>query len=707
MSKRLAAMRRRIATDSSRMGITDAYANPRANIGFGSTSSVNGGGYVPVRISLDYQELLNVYRGSWIVRSIIDTVVEDMLKDFPALECALEPDDIADFERVVATTRTLEKIIEAKKWGRLFGGALAIMVLAGKEHRDLSKPLDLKRVAPGSYRGLIVVDRWSGVNPSSELVSDIENPAEYGLPEYYDVTTEVGQNFRVHHSRVLRFLGRDLPLFEKQIQTYWGMSEIECVYEDMKRYDYMLSGVADLIGRAHVFMLKDPMMGQIMSGVGLSQVQVNDYLLRMKAVSESIGTNGIAVFGDKSELMAHSYSFGGLADIGRMYMTQMCGAAGYPMSRLFGQTNTGLGQSGEGDLQTYYDSADTKRKRELRPIFDKLIPVICMSTFGEVPDDLDYAFPAIRSVTDQERAELADKSTTAVINAFNADLLTKRQAVTSLSRAGETHGLFQIPDEDIQRVPDKFASELGMGETAAPPGGDDNPGGVKDSVPVEEFDLHGLSIAIETPKGMARNGNGWQVVMPAHYGYISGVTGADGDELDCYVGPDRDSRKVFVVDQLTLDGSRFDEHKVMLGFANAASAEKAYRAGHHLSGMTFGAMTEMSMKHFKMLTRMDDWRSPLSWGLNVGTQDAMPPRDAKGTREEADRLMEYRSFASYEESNLTVVYYRGDKKRPDTLVRTHFDGGRVASVEVWSDGGKVRTGKGFEALFSAAQAYGD
>lgn len=446
-------------------GAADVYANVFANTGWGSTSAVNGGDYFPFRISLDYQKLLNIYRGNWIVRAVVDTMPEDMLKEFPSLEIDAKPEDIEDFERVVAKTSTLQKLIEGMKWGRLFGGAIAIIILAGEGQRDLTKPLILKDVQPDSYRGLIIVDRWSGVSPSSTLISDIENPAEYGLPEYYQVTTETSQNFEVHHSRVLRFIGRDLPLFERQIQTYWGMSEIECIFEDLKRYDFCLAGIADLISRANVLAFKEPMLAQLLSGVGRSQQGYVEYVTRMKAVSESIGTNGILALGEKGELSQLSYSFGGLSDVGRLFMTQMCGAAGYPMSRLFGQTNTGLGQSGEGDLQTYYDSVDQKRRRELRPIFDKLIPVICMSTYGEVPEDLDYNFAAIRSVTDEEKANLAEKSTTAIIAGYNADLATKQESRREMQRSSGSHGLWAgITDEAVQATPDKFASELGMGE---------------------------------------------------------------------------------------------------------------------------------------------------------------------------------------------------------------------------------------------------
>ena len=58
-----------------------------------------------------------------------------------------------------------------------------------------------------------------------------------------------------------------------------------------------------------------------------------------------------------------------------------------------------------------------------------------------------------------------------------------------------------------------------------------------------------LECKIETKKNETRSGKGWMNVSPADYGYISGYVGADGDFIDCYVGSNEDSRKVFVVDQ--------------------------------------------------------------------------------------------------------------------------------------------------------------
>ncbi len=464
LAKARAAEKLKIKPAAQGAAAGDMYSNPAANVGWGSTSLANGGRHVPFRISLDYQKLVFMYRGSWIIRSVVDTKPQDQLKSFPSLVCQVDPEDIAAFDKVVAETATLQKYIEGRKWGRLFGGALGIIIIKG--HNDLSKPLALEDVDVDSYRGMIVVDRWSGMSPSSELIKDLDNPAGYGLPVYYDVYTEAGQNLRVHHSRCLRYVGRDLPLFEKQIETYWGMSEIECILDELNRYDYGMAAVADLISRANIFAIQNPMIAQMLSGVGLTQQQLNDYLQRVAAVSEAMTTNGFLVLGENEELFNHQASFSGLSEVMRMQIMCLCGASGYPVSRLFGETQTGLNSSNEGDLQAYYDNADQERQQKDRPLMDKLIPIICMSTWGRIPDDLDYNFCPIRTMNAKEKAELAKSQAEAITNYFNAGILGRQTVLREIQSASKvteigtnvTDEMIEAADDDVQ-VPLQIESE--------------------------------------------------------------------------------------------------------------------------------------------------------------------------------------------------------------------------------------------------------
>lgn len=91
--------------------------------------------------------------------------------------------------------------------------------------------------------------------------------------------------------------------------------------------------------------------------------------------------------------------------------------------------------------------------------------------------------------------------------------------------------------------------------------------------------FHGLPLVIEQPRGSYRtgldaSGKRWTSRMAAHYGYIAGTKGADGDEVDCFVGPFPHADQAFVINQHV--GGRFDEHKVMLGFMTEADARRAY-----------------------------------------------------------------------------------------------------------------------------------
>lgn len=97
-------------------------------------------------------------------------------------------------------------------------------------------------------------------------------------------------------------------------------------------------------------------------------------------------------------------------------------------------------------------------------------------------------------------------------------------------------------------------------------------------------DVAGFDISVENPAGSVRrgissDGTPWETEMKDHYGYIKGSTGADGDHLDAFIGPDPASEKVFVVDQIRSEDENkpFDEHKVILGARSAEDARDIYK----------------------------------------------------------------------------------------------------------------------------------
>lgn len=115
-------------------------------------------------------------------------------------------------------------------------------------------------------------------------------------------------------------------------------------------------------------------------------------------------------------------------------------------------------------------------------------------------------------------------------------------------------------------------------------------------------EIAGVSIVIEYRAGDVRTfASGAQGVMVYPYGYIAGAIGADGEDIDAFIGPDRNSDMVFVIDQMRgPDYLELDEQKVMLGFADELAARAAYMAQYPMRALLmFGGIRAIPARDFR------------------------------------------------------------------------------------------------------------
>lgn len=131
--------------------------------------------------------------------------------------------------------------------------------------------------------------------------------------------------------------------------------------------------------------------------------------------------------------------------------------------------------------------------------------------------------------------------------------------------------------------------------------------------------IEGIPITIENARGSIRRGIGhgtkpWAVRMPCAYGYFKKSEGMDGEHVDTYIGPNPDSHRVFVIDQVDADTKRPDEHKVMLGFPNRSIALANYRKAFSdgRGGDRIGAVTEMGIDELKNWLKDGDTDRPMA-----------------------------------------------------------------------------------------------
>ena len=428
----------------------DAFSNVLARLGAGTPNLLEGTDYPMTRLTQNFQLMNSLYRSHWIVRKIIDTIPEDMVKNWINITTQLEPDQIKRFDKLQRTTRIQRDILQGLKWGRLYGGAAAVIIIDG--HEDiLDQPLDYDMIMPGSFKGLIVGDRWSGITPGETLIEDVSSP-DFGLPEYYEWNTD---NFtvRVHHSRILRFTGRELPYIEKCTEVGWGASEVEIIFDELKKRDNTSWNIAQLIFLANLRVLKMADLGETLA-LGDEQSQ-KDLYNTVQAQNWLMSNMGMYILNQDDGFETHQYTFSGLNDIYESFMLDVAGAAEIPVTKLFGRSPAGFNATGESDSKNYYETVEQKQTAQLEPVLDKLLPIMFISEFGAVPDDLDYDFNPIGAPSESELADIIDKKSNTIINVFNAGLISQKIALKELKEMSETTGMFtNITDEDIDKADD-------------------------------------------------------------------------------------------------------------------------------------------------------------------------------------------------------------------------------------------------------------
>ncbi len=426
----------------------DAFSNPAARLGFGTMDLTQATTYPMTRLTQNYELLTSLYRDNWIVQNIVATIPNDMIRKWYEIKSGISPDYINQMAKLERRTQIRKKILLGMYWGRLYGGAVGVILIKGQN--DMRQPLDLDMVLPGSFLGLQILDRWSGVYPEGELVTDPSDP-DFGLPAYYTIRDDTTGYMvaRVHHSRIIRFIGRELPWMEQVTETYWGESELEAIYNEIVRRDNVAANIAALTFRANVNYMETEGLDQLL---GTANTEMQRRFWNVMAAQSIMESNfGTRVINKGDAIHNTQYTFTGLPDVYDRVMMDVAGAARTPVTKLFGRSPAGLNATGEADMQNYYDYIDGLRENDLRPIIERLLPIMALSAWGMIPDDMDIQFPPMETADAKEQAEITERNTAAILSVYQNDLIDAATAQQELKAMGEENGIFgKISDEAIE-----------------------------------------------------------------------------------------------------------------------------------------------------------------------------------------------------------------------------------------------------------------
>lgn len=429
---------------------TDSYVNFEARVGIGTNNQASAGHYAFDFVSRNRVQIEAAYRSSWIVGVAVDVVAEDMTREGIDISSTAPPDDIDKLQQEAEKLNIWGALCETSKWARLYGGAIAVLLIDGQ---DVSTPLRMDTIAPGAFRGLLVLDRWL-VQPSlSDLVTEFG--PDMGMPRYYDtvVDAQAMPDWRIHHSRVIRIDGVDLPYWQRIAENGWGQSVIERLWDRLVAFDSITQGAAQLVYKAHLrtFSVKD--LRNLIAG---SQPGLKALVEHIDMIRRFQSNEGLTLMDAEDKFDTHQYSFAGLSDMLLQFGQQLSGALQIPLVRLFGQSPAGLNATGESDLVNYYDNIATQQDRKLRRGVGLVYDVLWRSVFSTpIPDGFGFEFTPLWQLSDVEKGTLANQLTTSVTDAYESGLVSKATALKELRQSSKVTGLWSnITSDDIEAAQD-------------------------------------------------------------------------------------------------------------------------------------------------------------------------------------------------------------------------------------------------------------
>ena len=182
----------------------------------------------------------------------------------------------------------------------------------------------------------------------------------------------------------------------------------------------------------------------------------------MRAMNQVMCSTGMLAIDQDDKFEEHQYTFTGINDVYESFMLDISGAAEIPIDKLFGRSPTGF-NSGEETLQNYYDTIDEKRETYVRDPLEKLMKIITMSALGKIPDDMTIEFNPVRRSSENEQADLAQKYTGAILDAFNGGLVNRSTALKELKQSATLTNMWtNITDqmiEDAEKEDEQKAKE--------------------------------------------------------------------------------------------------------------------------------------------------------------------------------------------------------------------------------------------------------
>jgi len=413
-------------------GTLDSLENLVAGLGAGTDKRAQSRFVNRKMMSADggQEELNAIYRTDWLAGKIVDIIPNDMVREWRTFVGDINPSTVEILEIAEADLALRSAFGSAHKWARLYGTAFILLVI--DDGLNPSQPVQLDRIKKGSLKHIKVIDRHRVSNSEVVPIQDPLNP-KFGFPDFYRINET---SVRIHHTRLIRFDGTELPFDEFRRNNYNSDSVIERLYGPLLNHAIAADSAAAMIFETNVDIVKiRGLMDYIQTAEGESLIRK-----RFALASSMKSFNNMLLLDEQETFETKSNTFAGLPDLLDRFAQYLSSASDIPATRLLGQNASGLSATGEGDLKNYYDMIRSLQVSDYRPKLKQFDDILIRHLGLNADDDYKFEFNSLFQMTDQRDQIYLDN-----------DIVTPKMVLKDLQ---QTDTYTNITDDDVDGLPD-------------------------------------------------------------------------------------------------------------------------------------------------------------------------------------------------------------------------------------------------------------
>jgi phage-related protein (TIGR01555 family) len=358
----------------------------------------------------DHVTLAARYREDWVSQKIINIVPQDMTREWREFKSDKATE--ADREQDLASL-----LKQAYKWARLYGTSFIILDVA--DGRTPEKPLNWNKLKPGCIRSLQVVDR-TRITVVGQIDETPMSP-NFGMPELYQF---VNSMIPIHKSRLIRFEGTELPIYERQRNLWYSDSTLIPLTNIIDQFHSTAAAAAQMCQEANIDVITVEGLGNILQnskGTAAMLQRFTDW----KSIKSVFGVSIL----DSTEVFDQKkIQLSGVKDLIWEYLKMVAASVGIPATRFLSASPDGMNATGESDLINYIELLQGFQK----DIFDprvQYIDLLMSAHYGIPIEEFDYKWKCIFPESESQKRERHKSQSETLVNLVTAGILSRDSAL--------------------------------------------------------------------------------------------------------------------------------------------------------------------------------------------------------------------------------------------------------------------------------------